>query len=276
VSSAPGAADLLGGWQLNGAFVSIAAVGLLYAAGVRRAPRWRAWRTASFACGMALLALAMCSGIERYANSLLSVHMAQHLLLSLAAAPLLVLGAPVRLGLAALPRAGGRALARAGAGRPGLLLHPLAAGALFATAGLLLHVPAVYEASLRQPWLHAAVHSAFLASALLFWTPLLAPAPLAHRLSPAGKLAYVVLAMPAMAAVGVVLATGSGVAYEPYVAAGRALGVSALSDQRLAGALMWIGGAAVLGAAFFACGWQALVAEERRALAREARTGGGG
>jgi cytochrome c oxidase assembly factor CtaG len=71
-----------------------------------------------------------------------------------------------------------------------------------------------------------------------------------------------------MAVVGVVLASAATSVYPHY-----ATGAHALADQQLAGALMWIGGGTVLGAAFLACGWQALVAEERRAVAREARGG---
>jgi cytochrome c oxidase assembly factor CtaG len=263
--------ELLSGFQLNGALVSLALLACLYALGVRRARRWEAWRSAAFAAGLAVLALALCGGIERWADRMLSVHMTQHVLLTLMAAPLLVLGAPLRLALAALPSSSARGLARIAAGRAGLLAHPLTAGLLFATVGLLVHVPAVYDASVRDAWVHAGVHSLFLASALLFWTPLLAPEPVGHRMSPPARLAYLLLAMPAMAIVGVVLNTSAGVIYSPYASSARQLGISALADQQLAGALMWVGGGTVLGIAFLACGWQALVAEERRQVAREAR-----
>jgi putative copper resistance protein D len=265
------AADLIGGWRLNAALLVIAALGLFYASGARRVPRWPRRRTAAFGAGLAALAVALCSGFERHADQLLSVHMAQHLLLSLAAAPLLVLGAPLRLALGALPRGAARALADVAAGRLGTLARPVVAGTLFALAGLALHVPAVYDASIRDPWLHAGAHAAFLTAALLFWTPLLAPEPLAHRLSAAGRLAYVLLAMPAMAVVGVGLSTAGSVVYAPYERTTQALGLSPLADQHLAGGLMWIAGALVLGVAFVASGWQALLAEERRAIAREAR-----
>jgi putative copper resistance protein D len=205
---------------------------------------------------------------------MLSVHMTQHLLLALVAAPLLVLGAPLRLALAGLPTSSARGLARIASGRAGLLAHPLAAGVLFAAAGLLLHVPAIYDASVRDAWIHACVHVVFLASALLFWTPLLAPEPLGHRMSPPAKLAYLLLAMPAMAIVGVVLNNNAGAVYQPYASAAQQLGISALADQQLAGALMWVGGGTVLGLAFLLCGWHALLAEERSQVAREARGGG--
>jgi cytochrome c oxidase assembly factor CtaG len=268
---APRIPELLSGLEFNGALVSIAALACLYAAGVRRARRWEAWRSAAFGAGLAVLTLALCGGIERWADRMLSVHMSQHLLLTLVAAPLLVLGAPLRLALAALPSSTARALARTAAGRAGLLAHPLAAGLLFAAIGLLVHLPALYDASVRNGWVHAVVHALFFASALLFWTPLLAPEPLAHRMSAPAKLAYLLLAMPAMAVVGVVLNSSAGVVYSPYAASARQLGISALGDQQLAGALMWVGGGTVLGLAFLACGWQALLAEEKRQLAREAR-----
>ncbi|MEA2425859.1 MAG: hypothetical protein QOH13_2269 [Thermoleophilaceae bacterium] len=267
----PGAGDLLGGLAPNGALAAVVAFALLYALGARRVRHWPAWRSAAFGAGLAVLALALCGGVEQWADRMVSVHMTQHLLLSLVAAPLLVLGAPVRLALGALPPSSARGLARLAAGRAGMLTHPVAAAVLFAASGLLLHVPAVYDASLRDPWLHAGIHAAFLTAALLFWTPLLAPEPLAHRMSATAKLAYLLLAMPAMAVVGVVLNTSAGVVYAPYAAPARTLGISALADQQLAGALMWLGGGTVIGAAFLICGWQALLAEERRAVLRESR-----
>jgi putative membrane protein len=144
-------------------------------------------------------------------------------------------------------------------------VHPVVAGVVFAVASLLLHIPAVYDAAVRSDWVHVLVHAAFLASALVFWTPLLAPEPLAHRMSAVGKLAYLILAMPAMAVVGVVLNSSASPVYAVY---------PDVADQQLAGALMWIGGGTVIGVAFLLCGWHALMAEERRTLAREARGGG--
>lgn len=275
MTRAPGIGDLIAGFDPNGALISVAAFAFLYAAGVRRVRRrWPPWRSAAFAAGLGVLGFALCGGIDRWADRMLSVHMTQHLGLTLGAAPLLVLGAPLRLALAALPISSARSLARIAGGRAGLLAHPLAAGLLFAAAGLLLHVPAVYDASVRDPWVHAGVHALFLASALLFWTPLLAPEPLGHRMSPTAKLAYLLLAMPAMAIVGVVLNTSAEVVYAPYASSAQQLGISALADQQLAGALMWVGGGTVLGAAFLVCGWQALVAEERQQAHREARGSG--
>jgi putative membrane protein len=256
--------DLLGGWHANGALVVIAGVAAAYALGVPRAHRWPALRSLAFGGGLLVLAFALCSGIETWADRRLSMHMTQHLLLTFAAAPLLVLGAPVRLALASTSRSTGRAITRLTSGRVGLLLHPLVAGIVFAFATLLLHVPAVYDAAVRSDWIHVLVHATFLASALVFWTPLLAPEPLAHRMSPTAKLAYLILAMPAMAVVGVGMNSSGRAIYTAY---------ADVADQQVAGALMWIGGGTVLGAAFLICGWLALLAEERRAVAREMRGG---
>jgi putative membrane protein len=259
----PGIGDLLGGWHANGALPVLAAVGLAYAMGVLRARAWPGWRAAAFVAGLALLALALSSGIETWADRRLSVHMVQHLLLTFACAPLLVVGAPIRLALAATSRSTGRAISRLASGPLGVLVHPVVAGVVFALATLLLHVPAVYDSAADSDWVHVLVHAGFFTTALVFWTPLLAPEPIAHRLTAVGKLLYLILAMPAMAVVGVVLNAGDPV-YNAY---------PDVVDQQLAGALMWIGGGTVIGAAFLLCGWQALLAEERRAVAREARGG---
>jgi cytochrome c oxidase assembly factor CtaG len=260
---------------VNSALVVTAAVAVLYGLGVRRVPAWSPGRALAFAAGLCLLAVGLSVPVDHAADGRLSWHMAQHMVIALGAAPLLVLGAPLRLALGAVAHGSARALSRLASGRLGLLTHPVVAGLLFAAAGLAMHVPAVYEAALASPWAHAGIHAIFLAAAILFWTPLLAPEPLSHRLSAMGKLVYILLAMPAMAIVGVALNTSGSPAYDHYADTARSLGVSAVADQQLAGALMWIAGGVGLGAAFVACGWRALAAEERRAVAREARTGGG-
>src|SRR4051794_10468846 len=97
--------SVLTGWRLD----PVVAAGLvivagLYLAGVRRARRWSSRRTAAFLAGLAVMAIALQSGLADGGEQLLSVHMLQHLLVVLVAPPLLLLGAPVALALRSLPR----------------------------------------------------------------------------------------------------------------------------------------------------------------------------
>jgi len=269
----PSLGDLLGGWRPDPGLLASAAVALVaYGWGVRRAARWPAARAGAFALGVGAVLLALASGIDAWAERLLSVHMVQHLLLTLVAAPLLVAGAPLALALRALPRGGGRALARAlRSPVVRVVAHPLVAWALLPALVLASHLTPLYEEALHHPLVHAAEHAAYLGAALLFWLPVLGAEPLPHRPGAVGRLLYLLLAMPAMAAAGVVLTLDERVRYPSYLAPARALGVDALADQRAAGTIMWVAGSALAAALTVLAAWLALLAEERRAVAREAR-----
>jgi cytochrome c oxidase assembly factor CtaG len=273
----PTVVDLATDWSLEPALLLSAAVVLgAYVWGARRAD-WPAWRTACFAAGVAATVAALCSGLDGWAERLLSVHMAQHLVLVLVAAPLLVAGAPVALALRALPRDDARRLAAALRSRPArLLTDPLVTWPLFVATTLATHLTGFYDAALRHPPLHAAEHLLYLTTALLFWLPALGSEPLARRLGFVGRLLYVLTAMPAMAVVGIALTDGETVRYPAYLEPARALGVSALADQHAAGMLMWAGGATVAALLTIAAAWSALVQEERRQQARERREAPGG
>jgi len=233
----------------------------------RRGSAWPLARAAAFALGVAALLVALSPPLDAAADARLSAHMVQHLLITLVAAPLLVVGAPFALVLRALPRRAARGLMRAlrsPAGR--LLTHPLVTWSLLPALMLVTHLTGLYEYALRHPLAHATEHGAYLAAALLFWLPVLDDAPLPHRLGPVGQLLYLLLAMPAMAAPGVVLSIEQHVRYPSY-----GTGADALADQHAAGAIMWVAGSVVAGAATVLAAWLALEREERRALAREAR-----
>lgn len=262
------------GWEpdpLLAALLALSAGAYLLAA--RRARRWPARRTAAWLAGLALLAVALQSGLDPLGETLLSAHMVQHLLLVAVVPPLLLAGAPLALALRTLAPAPRRGLARLLGGRAvRALTHPLLALALFAAVTVGTHVPAFYEAALREPPLHALEHALYLWSALVLWMPVLAVAPHGRRaLSPLPRLLLVLAAMPAMIGVGVAIATAPGVVYAPYADAGAAaaFGTTPLGDQRLAGMLMWVAGSTVAGALALAIGWRAIEAEEARQVARE-------
>lgn len=112
--------------------VAVVALGAVYLAGTRRlvarGRRWPAARTASFLAGVGVLAVATQSGLAAYDTALFSVHVIQHLLLSMVAPPLLALGAPVTLLLTVWSPLTRRRLLRVLHSRPvAVATHPLIA-----------------------------------------------------------------------------------------------------------------------------------------------------
>ncbi|HSD76629.1 MAG TPA: cytochrome c oxidase assembly protein, partial [Solirubrobacteraceae bacterium] len=209
--------------------------------------------------------------LDGAADGSLTAHMAQHLLLGLAAPALLALAAPVRLALAALPSGGRRAVGRAlhhplvrAAARPAAAV-PLAAAV---TAGV--HAPGAVDLALRHDAVHVLEHGALFWSGLLLWMSVLAVDPLPAAPGPVARLAWLMLLMTAMSVVGAAYASAGRVLVGAY-----AQRPGALADQQAAGALMWVGGAALLVPVILAVVFAALLGEEERQRRREAAQAGG-
>ncbi|HUJ34764.1 MAG TPA: cytochrome c oxidase assembly protein [Solirubrobacteraceae bacterium] len=265
---------LVSQWSLTAAVaVPATASVVLYALGVRRSRRrWPVRRTVSFVAGVGCVVLALQSGIDAYDDRMLSVHMVQHMLLLLVAPPLVLGGRPLVLALRSLPPRHRRSLARAvGSGRT--YTGPVPALGLFGAAVVLTHLPSFYDATLRHSALHYAEHALYLTAGLLMWSPLLDgdPAP-RHRLNGLGKLVYLIAAMMPMALVGAYLNRDATLVYAAYGPPARALGISALSDQARAGAIMWVVGNSIMVAVGLWAAVAAMVSEERRQVARESQT----
>lgn len=257
------------------AWLALGAAGAAYAWGVRRAGRWPRARSVAFAAALAALALALAPGLDAAAEQRLSLHMVQHLLISLVAAPLAVWSAPVRLLLGAQrPRARRRTARALHAAPLRALAHPLVGLTLFAGVAAGAHVPALYEAALRDPVLHGAEHAAFFWSAIALWIPLIAADPVPRRVGAIGRVGVLMAAMAAMAAAGGWLAGAQTVLYDSYRAPAARLGIDPLADQGTAGGVMWIGGMALIAPLLLALAWRALADEERRQLVRDEREGG--
>lgn len=257
-------------WTLDAAAVIAASV---YVGATRRLRAGWPWRrTASFVSGVACVAIALQSGIDAFADRLLSVHMVQHTLL-LMVAPLLMLGGrPVILALRALPPRRRPALARA-LNRVRPVTRPTICVALFSVVLVGTHLPAFYDATLRHPALHEAEHALYLTAGLVLWWPLLDGDPVpARRLGGLGRILYMLAAMPAMALVGAYLNRHPTLAYTAYGPPARSLGVSAVTDQQQAGAIMWVVGSMIMVAFGLWSVGCALIAEERRQQALDART----
>jgi len=201
------------------------------------------WRSAAFFGGLAAIVVALVSPIEAYEGSLFSVHMLQHLILELVAAPLLILAAPITLALrAASPAIRRQLLALLHSRLVAVVSFPLLAWVVFAGVNWGWHFSSLYNQALENPGLHDVEHLSFLIAALLFWWPVVGVDPSRWRLPYAARLFYLFLAMPQNSFLGVALMSAPAVLYSHYRAVERTWGPTPLADQNVGGALMWVGG----------------------------------
>lgn len=247
-------APTLPGVLLAWRFDPIAIIGLLviaaaYLSAVRRVNRahpgnrqsqYRSWL---FLAGLGTIGVALLSPIEAYEGSLFSVHMVQHMLLELGAAPLLLAGAPITLALRVSPPSVRRRLLSILQSR---LMHfvsfPVVAWLLFAAVNWGWHFSVLYDQALENTALHYFQHATFLGAALLFWWPVVGADPSPWRLPHPVRILYVFLAMPQNSFLGVAISSAPLVLYPHYVTNGRDWGVSPLDDQALGGVIMWVVG----------------------------------
>ncbi len=220
----------------------------------------------AFAGGLAVLVVALISPLDALDTTLFSAHMAQHLLLMLVAAPLLVCGASLAPFLWALPLGWRRALSHAwqrsrvmhGAWRG--MTHPMVVWLLNLAVLWAWHIPILYEAALRNDAIHAGEHLSLLGASLLFWW-LLRPA--GHRRLARGiDVLYVFTIGLQMSVLGALI-TFAGAPWYPVQEAQVAVWqLTPLEDQQLAGLIMWIPSGVVylLAIAFLFVAW--LRAEE--------------
>lgn len=250
-SGPPDASTLVTGWSFDVEVwlpVILAAWGYLVlvrsvdrAHPANRVPRKRVW---CWLAGLGVLLLATQSPIGAYDTTLFTVHMAQHLLLTMVAAPLLLLGAPVTLLLrAASPEV-----------RQDLILpvlhsrivrfvsHPIVAWTQFAVVMWASHFSGLFDAALEDPVVHVLEHLLYLGSALLFWWPVVGVDPAPRRLSHPLRIGYLIVGMPFSSFLGLAIFSATSVLYEHYATLARDWGQSPLEDQQWAGGIMWAGG----------------------------------
>ena len=146
-------------------------------------------RSLFFLGGLLAIAVALQSGIERYDTSLFSIHMVQHILLTLVAAPLIALGAPVTLILrVATPAVRRRWILPVLHSRfLKILGFPVVAWIAFAAVMWGTHFSALFDVALENRFAHNLEHVLFLAAALLFWWPAVGLDPSPWRMSHPGR-----------------------------------------------------------------------------------------
>jgi putative copper resistance protein D len=275
----PGWPAVLLEWSLDPlAVAGIAVVALAYLAAVRRVavahpanphPGYRSWL---FAGGLAVIGVALLSPVEAYEGELFSVHMVQHMLLELVAAPLLLAGAPSTLALrTASPGWRRRLLAVLHSRVVRALAFPVIAWVCFAAVNWGWHFSVLYDEALENQLLHYAQHATFLGAALLFWWPVIGADPSPWRLPHPVRLLYLFLAMPQNSFLGVAIMSASSVLYPHYVTNVRDWGPTPLEDQQLGGVIMWVGGDLIFLAAMAIVVVMWMRHEDRRTVRLDAR-----
>jgi putative membrane protein len=196
-----------------------------------------------FAIGWLTLVIALISPIHTIGQFLFSVHMTQHELLMLIAAPTLILGRPLIAMLAGLPPGVSLKFARWSRQRAWqktwhFFYNPLTAWSIHAAALWLWHIPVLFNAALESEFVHALQHIFFLASALLFWWALMGV-----RYSYIGygaAVLYVFTTALHSGLLGAFLSVSTTLFYRTYADTAPLWGFAPIEDQQLGGLIMWI------------------------------------
>lgn len=208
------------------------------------------WRGLSFYLGLLVLVFTLQEPLDNYADRLFWAHMVQHVLLLSVVAPLMILAAPWMRIWRALPLRWRRPLARwAVRGRTGAPLRslahavgtPMLAWALLALDIAVWHIPAVYDLTLRSNPVHYVEHATFLLFALFVWGQAIDSPPFHGRLGPPRRCGLVVATIVPQWVLALMLAFATRPWYAAYAhLSHRPGGISALTDQHLAGGVMWV------------------------------------
>ena len=253
----------------------------LYLLGVwvlrRRGDRWPVGRTLAFVgLGMGSFALATLSGLGRYDTTLLSVHMVQHMVLSMVVPLALALGAPITLALRTLPATPRRWLLAVLHSRVATVLAfaPLAF-VLYVASPWALYFSPWYDASLASPFVHQMMHVHLVLVGTLFFWPLMGIDPLPGRVTYPFRVLLTIMTLPFHAFLGVtIMGQSTLIGGAHYLALREGPMASwlppALDDQHLAGGILWASGDLV-GVLFFAVLFTQWVRSSMKEASREDR-----
>lgn len=231
---------------------TLAALGLvitaaLYLWGVlrlrARGDHWPVGRTAAFLVGLGLIASVTVSGLGAYDTVLVSVHMVQHMVLTMVGPIFLALGAPVTLALRTMSAQPRRLLLR--------VLHspvarfytfPIVSFGLFVASPFVLYFSGLYRAALENEWVHELVHLHFIAVGCLFFWPLLGLDPLPGRMSYPLRALLMFLSTPFHTVLGLTVMQSTDLLGGDWYPSLDLSWANPFDDQRLAGGILWAGG----------------------------------
>lgn len=191
-----------------------------------------------FAVGVATLWVAVDWPMDRLGDDyLFSIHTAQFLLITMAAAPLLVAGVPTWLQVELV-----RPIHR--------LVRFLARGpvalVLFQAVLVGTHMPSVVALYTSNSLVHFTLHGLWILSGCIFWLPILGAEPVVKPLKAPLNMVYLIGATIVPTVPASFLTWTETALYESYDSAPRLWGISPVEDLQIAGALMKLGGGAIL------------------------------
>ncbi|MFD3314361.1 cytochrome c oxidase assembly protein [Streptomyces sp. NPDC058694] len=238
-------------WSPDPFFLVACLLGLaLYGWGVvrlvRRGDAWPVGRTVAFVVGVLSVMLVLCTGLNDYGMVMFSVHMVQHMVISMLSPILILLGAPITLALRALPTAG-----RDRKGPRELLLmflhsrlmkvvtHPAFTIPLFIASLYALYFTPIFDFLMDSKTGHIAMMCHFLAVGLVFFWPIMGVDPGPHRPGYLMRMLELFAGMPFHAFFGIALMMASEPMVQTYKNPPASLGINALADQTAAGGIAW-------------------------------------
>lgn len=240
----PAAAVPFPAWHPHlGAWVLVGALAVLYLLAVRRERARRPGEEVltrsqglCFAGALGTMFFASAWPVHDVAERYLySVHMVQHLMLTLVVALLLLVGTPAWMARNLLGH--GRVLRAVRS-----LSRPVFGLIQFNLILVLSHWPVVVEATVRYHPLHFVAHAVLVGSAVLMWMPVASPLPEIRRIKPPAQMLYLFLQTIVPTVPASFLTFNDRPLYRIYATFPRLWGVSALTDQQTAGLIMKIGG----------------------------------
>ncbi|MBM7169205.1 cytochrome c oxidase assembly protein [Streptomyces sp. G44] len=213
---------------------------------VRRGDKWPVGRTVSFVLGILTVLLVMCTKLNDYGMVMFSVHMVQHMVISMLSPILLLLGAPITLALRALPVA-----ARGHKGPREWLLwllhsrymriitHPAFTIPLFIASLYALYFTPLFDTLMGSKAGHIGMMVHFLAVGLVFFWPIMGVDPGPHRPGYVMRMLELFAGMPFHAFFGIALMMATQPMIGTYMHPPASLGIDALADQEAAGGIAW-------------------------------------
>lgn len=213
------------------------------------APRAELKDTLYFVAAMFVMFVSEGTPIHHVSEKFLfSMHMTQHILLTMVMAPLLIMGTPPWLISYGLRFPWIRKTMK-------LITHPVIAIIAFNAINAAWHLPFFYQAVLLHHWIHIVQHIVFVFTSLMMWWPILSRSPELPRLSYGVQTLYIFVLLLLQLPVFAPIIFSESLWYDFYVEAPTMFGLEPLPDQQLAGAVMQLGGMTVMaifmGRAFF-------------------------
>ncbi|MEU2614173.1 cytochrome c oxidase assembly protein [Micromonospora sp. NPDC007271] len=228
-------------------------LGLLLAAGLYlygvyrlrlRGDHWPVLRTVCFLVpGLGGIAAVTVSGLGAYDTTVLSVHMVQHMVLSMISPIFLALGAPVTLALRTLPvRPRKRLLAIVHSRIARIYSFPLVAFAIFVVNPFALYFTDLYHYTLQHEWAHELTHAHFIMTGCVFFWPLLGLDPLPGRWPYPARALLMVLSVPFHTVLGLTIMQSTTLLGGDWYPSLQLSWSDPVNDQVVAGGVLWAGG----------------------------------